>query len=877
MRAPLSWIREWVDLPADATGEQVAAALVRVGLEEEGLHGGDVVGPVVVGRVLSADPEPQKNGKTVNWCSVDTGELARGEEPRGVVCGASNFAAGDLVVVALPGAVLPGPFPIAARKTYGHVSDGMICSARELGLGEDHAGIIVLERLLGAGASALEPGQDALALLGLTEEVVEVNVTPDRGYCFSVRGLAREYAHGARLDVATAFRDPAAVEVPAAGGGGSGSAAGHGVELRDDAPVHGAPGCTRMVTRVVRGVDPTAPSPYWLQRRLQQAGMRPISLAVDITNHVMLELGQPLHAYDLAAVDGPLVVRRARPGERLVTLDGVDRALDPEDLLITDGPDGARAIGLAGVMGGRETEVTTTTRDVLVEAARFDPVSIARTARRHKLPSEASRRFERGVDTALQAAAAELAVRLLVEHGGGTADDAATDVVAPGAVVQPPAIALPVDLPARLSGVPADQLGRARVVELLEQVGCTVSPAGPGDDGGDQDVLRVLPPTWRPDLVQPVDLVEEVVRLHGYEAVPSQLPPAPPGRGLTAGQRLRRRAADALAAGGFVEVRSYPFTSAARSDELGLDGDDPRRTALRLANPLSDEQPLLRTSVLATLLDVLRRNTSRGAADVALFELGGVVLPRPGAPAAARLRVDARPSEEELAGLLAAVPPQPVHVAGVLAGRAEPEGWWGPGRAADAADAVAAAQLVAQALRVELVVTSGALAPWHPGRCAQLSLPSADGGAGAPVGHAGELHPAVVAALGLPARTVAFELDLDALVAAAPELVPAPRLSPFPPSKEDVALVVDASVPAEDVRRALLAGAAAAGHGDLVEEVRLFDVYTGAPVPEGHRSLAFSLRLRALDRTLTAADAAAVREAAVAEAARRHGAVLRGA
>ncbi|MBC3763701.1 phenylalanine--tRNA ligase subunit beta [Quadrisphaera oryzae] len=873
MRAPLSWIRQWVDLPADATGEQVAAALVRVGLEEEGLHGGDVTGPVVVGRVLSLAPEPQKNGKTINWCSVDTGELARGEEPRGVVCGAHNFSAGDLVVVATPGAVLPGPFPIAARKTYGHVSDGMICSARELGLGEDHDGIIVLSRLLGdSAASQLQPGQDALALLGLTEEVVEVNVTPDRGYCFSVRGLAREYAHGAGLDVATAFRDPADVEVPAAGG--SGSAAGHGVELRDDAPVHGAPGCTRLVARVVRGVDPTAPSPFWLQRRLQQAGMRPISLAVDVTNHVMLELGQPLHAYDLAAVDGPLVVRRARPGERLVTLDGVDRTLDPEDLLITDGPDGQRAIGLAGVMGGRDTEVTTTTRDVLVEAARFDPVSIARTARRHKLPSEASRRFERGVDTALQAAAAELAVRLLVEHGGGVADDAATDVVAAGAAVEPAAIALPVGLPSRLSGVPAEQLDAARVTELLEQVGCVVSSGSTG-------VLAVVPPTWRPDLVQPVDLVEEVVRLHGYEAVPSELPPAPPGRGLTSGQRLRRRAADALAAGGFVEVRSYPFTSAARSDELGLPADDPRRAALRLANPLSDEQPLLRTSVLATLLDVLRRNTSRGAADVALFEVGGVVNPVAGARAAGRLRVDRRPSDAELAGLLAAVPPQPVHVAGVLAGRAEPDGWWGAGRVADAADAVAAAQLVAQALRVELAVSAGALAPWHPGRCAQLSLPAsggaAGGTAGAVVGHAGELHPAVVAALGLPARTVAFELDLDALVVAAPELVPAPRLSPFPPSKEDVALVVDASVPAEDVRQALLAGAAGSGHADLVEEVRLFDVYTGAPVPEGHRSLAFSLRLRALDRTLTAADAAAVREAAVAEAARRHGAVLRGA
>ncbi len=874
MRAPMSWLRQWADVPATATGEDVAAALVRVGLEEEGLHSGGTTGPVVVGRVLSAEPEPQKNGKTINWCSVDTGELARGEEPRGVVCGASNFTAGDLVVVATPGAVLPGPFPIAARKTYGHVSDGMICSARELGLGEDHDGIIVLQRLLGAGASALEPGQDALALLGLTEEVVEVNVTPDRGYCFSVRGLAREYVHGAGLDVATAFRDPADVEVPAP------TSAGHPVELRDDAPVHGAPGCTRFVTRVVRGVDASGPSPYWLQRRLQQAGMRPISLAVDVTNHVMLELGQPLHAYDLATLDGPLVVRRARAGERMTTLDGVVRELHPEDLLIADGPGGERAIGVAGVMGGRETEVSASTQDVLVEAARFDPVTIARSARRHKLPSEASKRFERGVDTALQAAAAELAVRLLVEHGGGTADPAATDVVAPGAVLEPAVIALPASLSARLSGVPADQLGRARVVELLEQVGCRVEAgAGAGDEA-----LVVHPPTWRPDLVQPVDLVEEVVRLHGYEAIPSELPPAPPGRGLTAAQRARRRVSDALAAAGLVEVRSYPFTSAARSDQLGLPADDPRRVALRLANPLSEEQPLLRTSVLATLLDVLRRNTSRGAVDAALFELGSVTLPGPevvaGQRPAPRPGVDRRPSAAELDALEAAVPHQPVHLAGVLSGRAEREGWWGAGRVADVHDAVAAAQVVAGALRLELEVSADAVAPWHPGRCARLSLRGEDG-TSAVVGHAGELHPAVATALELPARTCAFEVDLDALVAAAPQLVPAPRLSAFPPSKEDVALVVDSSVPAESVRQALLAGAASAeegvGAGSLVEEVRLFDVYTGAPVPEGQRSLAFSLRLRAQGRTLTAADAAAVREAAVAEAARRHGAVLRGA
>ncbi|MFZ5870210.1 MAG: phenylalanine--tRNA ligase subunit beta, partial [Actinomycetota bacterium] len=618
MRVPLEWLREHVEVPDGATGEDVAADLVRVGLEEEGLHGGDVTGPLVVGRVLEFADEPQKNGKTIRWCSVDVGEGS----PRGIVCGAHNFEAGDLVPVALPGTVLPGGFAITARKTYGHVSDGMICSAKELGLGDDHAGIVVL-REYGLDAA---PGDDAIGLLGLDQQVVEVNVTPDRGYCLSVRGIAREYAHGRRLDVAKAFRDPADLPVPAPNGDG------HPVVLADDAPIHGVPGCDRFVARVVRGVDSTAPSPYWMRRRLQQAGMRPISLAVDITNYVMLLLGQPLHAYDLATLDGAITVRRARPGERLRTLDGVDRALDVEDLLITDGPDGARVIGMAGVMGGAETEVSGRTSDVLVEAAHFDPVTVARTARRHRLPSEASRRFERGVDDDLQAVAAELAVRLLVEHGGGTADPGVTD-----ADQRPPrrSVRMPLHEPDRLVG---RAYGVERVTELLEQVGCTVAVEG--------DAMDVTPPSWRPDLVQPADLVEEVARLDGYTEIGSVLPVAPPGRGLTPGQRLRRSVGRALAEAGFVEVLSYPFVGPERHDELGLEPDDPRRRALRLANPLSDEQPELRTSLLATLLDTLRRNVGRGASDVALFEVGSVTLPA-GEVAAPRLGAQHRPDDAE--------------------------------------------------------------------------------------------------------------------------------------------------------------------------------------------------------------------------------------
>ena len=855
-RIPLTWLAEHVDLPADLTAEQLAADLVRVGLEEEAIHPAAVTGPLVVGEVVERTPEPQKNGKTINWCRVDVGpELGEVREdgttgPRGIVCGAHNFDVGDRVVVALPGAVLPGPFPIASRKTYGHVSDGMICSARELGLGEDHAGIIVLSEL---GIDA-EPGADARELLGLGEEVLEINVTPDRGYCFSIRGVAREYAHSTGARFTDRGLPTPEQQQPATGG--------VVVEIDDVAPIHGVPGADRFAAQVVRGVRADTPSPAWMQRRLSQAGMRPISLAVDVTNYVMLDLGQPLHAYDLSLVTAPVVVRRARAGEQLTTLDGVDRALDPEDLLVTDSPDGVRGgrvLGLAGVMGGGQSEVGPSTTDLLLEAAHFDPVSVARTARRHKLPSEAAKRFERGVDPQLPRVALARAVALLVEHGGGVPDPVLTDV---DRTTAPAPIDLDPALPARLVGVPytADE-----VRATLTEIGCGVEQAG--------DRFVVHPPTWRPDLAAGVDLVEEVARLRGYDAVPSVLPVAPAGRGLTAGQRARRTVARALAEAGLVEVLSYPFVGTDQLDALGLPADDERRRALRLVNPLSDAQPLMRTDLLVTLLDTARRNVSRGAGDLALFEIGLVTLPRQGAPVAPRLPGAVRPSDEELAALADAVPAQPRRVAGVLAGMHEQAGWWGAGRPADHTDAIGAARLVAQVLRVPLTVTSDTgHAPWHPGRCARLT--TADG---ALVGYAGELHPKVVTALGLPARTVAFELDLDVLLAAAPtEPVQAVPVSTFPVAKEDIALVVPAEVPAADVLAAVRTGAAAGPAGDVVEDVRLFDVYVGDQVPDGSRSLAFSLRLRAADRTLTAQETAQVREAAVAEAQRRFGATLRG-
>ncbi|PSK95533.1 phenylalanyl-tRNA synthetase beta subunit [Haloactinopolyspora alba] len=850
MRVPMSWLREFAAVPGSATGRDVADRLIAAGLEVETVDeaGADVSGPLVVGRVLEFVEETHKNGKTVRWCAVDVGAEHNEQRPshtddgsttmsRGVVCGALNFEVGDLVVVSLPGTVLPGGFTITARKTYGHVSDGMICSARELGLGDDHTGILVLR------PDEAAPGDDAAAVLHLRDDVLDIAVTPDRGYCLSVRGVAREAATAFGVD----YADPA----------------GSGVDEREDDDADGsgypvrvddADRCPVFVARTVTGVDPHAPSPRWLQRRVQLAGMRPISLAVDITNYVMLELGQPIHGYDRDALTGTIVVRRAEDGEKLTTLDGVVRTLDPDDLLITDdtGP-----IGLAGVMGGGTTELSGSTTAIVVEAAHFEATGAGRTARRHKLPSEASKRFERGVDPRAPWAASRRVVELLVEHGGGVADSGMTAV---GAV--PPATAVDIDttLPSRVVGV---EYTPDEVTRALTSVGATVE-AGAGP------TVTVTAPSWRPDLTDPYDLVEEVARLRGYGAIPSVLPMAPAGRGVTSGQRVRRRVERAVAAAGYVEAPSYPFVGEGDFDALGFAVDDPRRLAVRLANPLSEEQPLLRTTLLPGLLATLRRNVGRGNTDVALYESGLVFRRGPGTlPRPPRLPVDRRPTEDELAALEDAVPEQPRRLAVALSGAREPAGWWGPARQVSWADAVEAARAVASSAGVRLRVGNDEQAPWHPGRCAALYV-------GAEVvGHAGELHPRVVQALGLPPRTAAMELDLDRLVGAdedADAPVRAPAVSTFPVATQDVALLVDSSVPAADVEAALRAGA-----GELLESVRLFDVYTGAQVGEGRRSLAYALRFRAPDRTLTADETTAARDAAVAAAAERTGAELRGA
>ncbi len=713
MKAPLSWIKDYVDLPADVTTEQLTDRLTDLGLKLEAIHSAadGIKGPLVVGRVLTMDAEPQKNGKTINWCTVDVADANGTGEPQGIVCGAHNFQPGDLVVVVLPGGVLPGGFEISARKTYGHVSAGMICSSRELGIGDDHDGIIVLP------PDAGEPGDDAFDALGLREEVIEFEINPDRAYGLSLRGIAREAA----LAFDAPFHDPALREVPQA------NADGYPVHVDD--PV----GCPVFVARTVTGFDPATPTPAWLVERIVHAGMRPISLAVDITNYVMLETGRPIHGYDLDKLQGPIRVRRAAEGERMTTLDGTERTLSPEDLVVTDD---SGIIGLGGVMGGETTEMSDTTDNVLVEAAHWDAVSMFRTGKRHKISSEAGKRNERGVDPTICPAAADRVVELLVRLGGGAAGPGVTVV---GMPPEPAPVKMTADLPARISGIDIDS---ETVLGNLRAIGAVVDPDGDG--------VTVTPPPWRPDITDPFDLVEEVVRIVGYDQVPSVLPREAAGRGLTRTQQLRRRIGRTLAGAGCVEVVSFPFVGDATFDALALPADDTRRHTVPLANPLSAEEPAYTTTLLPGVLKAAGRNLGRGAPGVALFETGTVAFPVDRGPAPI-YGVDRRPDDADLQKLFDALPQQPLHLAVVLAGERERAGWWGPGRTADWSDAVGLARLLADELGVEIEVRQTNLMPWHPGRCAELTvLGLRRSGTGRPSGTPASCTPRSVRSSGSP-------------------------------------------------------------------------------------------------------------------------------
>lgn len=818
------------------TSEELDAGFVRVGFETEGYEPlPKTTGPLVVGRVEEIE-ELTDFKKPIRYCQVNVGDANGTGELQGIICGARNFKLNDLVVVSLPGAVLPGGFEISARKTYDHISNGMMASEAELGFTSKSDGIIVLPE--GAG----EPGQDAREVLGgFDDTIFEVNVTPDRGYALSARGLGREVASAFDLEYKDVAKDPSVAEIDV-----SAVPAPTGdlipITLEESAKVQ------RFGLRKVEGIDPSAQAPFWMKRALMLAGVRSVNAATDVTNFVMLLIGQPMHAFDADKVAGGLRVHNAQGGEEFETLDHTKRTLTPGDVVISD-DNGIQS--LAAIMGGTTSEISENTTNVYFEAAAWDALTVARSARHHKLSSEASRRFERGVDPTLIEVALDIACALLVQIAGGTISDKRTLVE--GSVQDRQPINLRVAHPSELIGV---EYSKETVVKRLQEVGCEIVYNG--------DDLVVTPPAWRTDLNEPVELIEEIVRLEGLDDIPLVLPTPRGGRGLSPVQRRRRAVTHALAYSGYAEVIPTPFMSNTVLDTWGLDADDERRRVVKVQNPLDADYGVLATTLLPAMLEAVGRNVARGRHDLSLFSVAQVAFKT--ADSSPMPSVAARPEESVVEELIESLPQQPLHAATVATGNLELEGPWGDGRAYTWSDAVESAQVVARAAGVDLDIASAEQLPWHPGRCAELSV-NIDGETHV-VGHAGELHPQVLEALGLPARTCAMEIDLTALPLG--EKLPAPVLSSFPAVHQDVALVVEEEVPAEAVRRTLEESA-----GELIEEVALFDVYRSESLGENKKSLAFGLIFRAPDRTLTEDEASEGRLAATEAAKEKFGAQMR--
>jgi phenylalanyl-tRNA synthetase beta chain len=796
MRVPYSWLREYCDPGMDPA--ELADRLVMTGTEVERL---DTVGPpssegFVVGKVVTCEKHPKAD--RLSACKVDTGD---GERP--IVCGAPNVAAGQTVAVALPGATMPGGEKLRKAKLRGIPSEGMILAADELDLGDDHDGIMELDPELAAGTPLSE-------VLPLGEPVLEIEVTPNRSDCFGVHGVARE-VHA--ITGAPLADDPWAEDAPAEGEGEASDCASVTVEVPEL--------CPRFTARVFTDVK-IGPSPLWLQARLSAAGQRPINNVVDITNYVMLLTAQPLHAFDLDKVpDGALIVRTATEGEKMTTLDGVERTFDAETVLVCDreGPS-----GIAGIMGGQRSEVSEQTTRVLLEVANWNGTNILRTSRLLGLRSEASARFEKQLHPELCMRAQRIASRLLVELCGAKLVPGTIDVAAE--IPEPRRLRL---RNARVEGLLGMTISQADQKAYLERLGFEAEP--------DAEDLQVTVPADRHyDVTREADLIEEVARVHGIdEHLPTTLPSAGGAvGGLSREQRLRRRAEDALRDLGFDQVVGWSFTDPGEAERLRIPADDPRATAVMLANPLSEEQSAMRTTLLGSLLDVAARNVARGAHSLALFESARVYLTE---------------GTGEFAGDQPSPFAEPHRFAGIAVGSLAPRSWRGGGEAADFFALKGVLEALATQLGIQLDFAPGEEPFLHPGRMAAVSVGDT------PVGWLGEVHPLVYRTWDIEAA-VAFELD------AAPLLVAATLgeesyedVTTYPAIYQDLAVVVSADTPAQEVRAAVLAGG-----GELLSAAEVFDLYEGEQVGENHKSLALNLEFRAPDRTLTDDEVAGLRE-----------------
>ncbi len=779
MRVSLSWLSEYVDvtLAPEALAEKLDMSGTKV---EAILRPGEGVSGVLVAEVAQIEPHPNADTLLLVEASVGDGDVRR------IVCGAHNFEVGDRVPLAVPGAKLPGGIEIGERKLRGQLSQGMLCSGSELGISKDHSGILVLP-------SDAEIGGDVGEVLGLDDTILELELTPNRPDCMAMVGIAREVAALTGKELRTPDPSFKGLEIDPK------------VEVDIEDPV----GCPRYVARALENITIGA-SPQWLTRRLLAAGVRPISNVVDVTNYVMLESGQPLHAFDGSLIDQrTIVVRRARPNEPLTTLDGIERRMSPEDLLITDP---RRPLAIAGVMGGEDSEVAATTTSVILESAYFDAATVALSSRRHALRTEASARFERGADPNGALAAADRAAQLMVDLAGAEAAREAVDRYP--TPVERQTVRLRPARTERILGITVDTEDQ---VQVLRDLGMDVAEVG--------GAIEAKVPTFRPDVTREIDLIEEVARVHGYDKLPATIPPGGAG-GLTPAQAGERRVRRILTGLGLHEAWTPSFASDAELDLMGLAGDHPARRSVALANPVSDEATAMRTTLIPGLLRSAARNFAHHAPGVALFEIARVYVP----------------SES-------ALPNEGLVLGAVVAGERTPDTWLGPPRLWGFFEAKGIVQTLAASLSVtEVDAEPSQGMPFHPTRGAVLSFE------GHRMGMLGELHPDVCAAFDVPEGTVAFELSLPALLerSGRPAIEELPR---YPSIYIDLAVVVDEDTPAARIAEAILESGA-----PEMTSMRLFDVYRGPQIGTGKKSLAYALELRDASRTLTDDDAEAVRD-----------------
>jgi phenylalanyl-tRNA synthetase beta chain len=821
MRVPLNWLREYCDPPLDVRAIEERLTMTGTKVEAVRSHGVGSTDGFVVGRVLDCDQHPDADRLKV--CTVDLGD----ERPATIVCGAPNVAAGQTVAVARPGATMPDGVEIKRAKLRGVVSEGMILAASELEIGDGSEGIVVLDEL--TLDAELAPGTPLADVLPIATDVLELEITPNRPDCLGVFGVARE------LHAATAGTSASAALAPEpwlddVGREGRVAAAEVSVLCPDL--------CPRFTARVFEDVT-VGPSPLWLQARLLAAGQRPINNVVDVTNYAMLLSGQPLHAFDLDRVAGQrLTVRRARDGEQVQTLDGQTRGLDSE-MIVIDDADGPTSI--AGLMGGARSEVVRETTRVLMEVATWSGPSIHRASWRLGLRSEASSRFEKGLQPEQCMHAQALAARLMVECCGARVLAGTIDVGEPAPALR--RLRLREQRVQAILGVPVAVARQREILQALD-FACETAP-----DGLDVTV----PALRRDDVTREVDLIEEVARIDGVDRLPATLPARRGAAGmLTHAQRVRRDAEDAMTGRGLYEVVGWSFTEPALLDRLLLGPEHPLRRVVRLQNPLSDAQSIMRPTLLGSLLDAARHNAARNGPDVAIFESGTVYRAvDPAGDGAAGADTPTGASEHHALGAL-------------LTGALAPRSWRGDPPRADffAAKALLAALL--DRFHVDWSVLEERWPFLHPGRSAAV-LGRAQGGKTVRLGFVGEVHPTVAQAWDLE-RTTAFAVDLGKLAEVAPEVVSFRAFGAFPTLRQDIAVTVPDEVPARRVLDALRDAA-----GDTLDAAEIFDVYTGAQVGAGRRSLGVALAFRTEDRTLTDEDVAPVRERIVAALAQLGG------